>query len=640
MPARLVGISGPLEGVEYPLTGDEVVVGRDPNCGLSIDDQALSRKHCRIYCDGGQYVLEDLGSSNGVLVNGAAMQSRQLANGDRVAVGRSALLFLTTPSDGRDRTPALVWAEGELGSTTASMPLSQVPGVETLLSPQQASAPDSDDLITLLNLSSSLASMQSVGSLASELLESTLKLTAGDWAALICLHQSFSSLGIHVAFAHESVEQQQPVLSRSAVTRATEERQAILWADCDEQFAPVPAKSLLQSGVHSVVVAPVAYLNNILGALYVASVGTAPLGLRDLQRASALAAMAAPPLEHLRRAEWLRAENERLQRRAGLFDMVGESKPMEDVRRAIAKTAATDVNVLILGESGTGKELVATAVHRASTRASGPLVVVNCAAITESLLESELFGHEKGAFTGAIAARRGRIEEAHEGTLFLDEIGEMALALQAKLLRALQQREFTRVGGNKPVRVDFRLIAATNRNLEEARKKGTFRDDLYYRLNVVSIQMPSLRERRADIPLLAEFFLARASVRCKRKVTGFSSAAMRLIEHYDWPGNVRELENAVERAVVMSSGDLIEAEDLPESLLEASLGNSSGSTHLGKFHDEVHTFKRKLIQSALERSRGSFAEAARLLGLQVTYLHRLARNLEARPDDADLSSRP
>jgi Nif-specific regulatory protein len=300
---------------------------------------------------------------------------------------------------------------------------------------------------------------------------------------------------------------------------------------------------------------------------------------------------------------------------------------MRDVFQFIQRAAPTDATILIEGESGTGKELIARAIHRASLRTHKPFVALNCAALPENLLESELFGHERGAFTGAIVQKKGKLEVAEGGTIFLDEIGEMAPLLQAKLLRVLQEREFERVGGTKTIKMDVRILAATNRNLDEASKAGGFRRDLYFRLNVVSLRAPSLRDRREDIPLLAAYFTKKYADRAKRAVSGISAAARSCLQHYDWPGNVRELENAIERAVVMGSTDIIMPEDLPENLLERVPQSSPG---LPAFHDGVREAKKQLIQAALDQADGNITDAARRLGLHPNYLHRLMRNLNMR----------
>jgi len=304
-------------------------------------------------------------------------------------------------------------------------------------------------------------------------------------------------------------------------------------------------------------------------------------------------------------------------------NMVGESAPMKDVYQFLSRVAPTDSTVLIEGESGTGKELVARAMHRNSPRSSKPFIAINCAAIPEGLLESELFGHERGAFTGAVTQKKGRFEMANGGVVFLDEIGELAPALQVKLLRVLQEREFERVGGTRPISVDIRLIAATNSDLKEAAKAGSFRQDLYYRLNVVSLVVPPLRERREDIPMLADYFVVKSSSRCKLKAKQISPEAMACLVNYDWPGNVRELENAVERALVLAWSDVIRPEDLPESILERDPRPGVSA----KYHAALKELKKELILGALEEAQGNYTEAARILGVHANYLHRLIRNL-------------
>jgi Nif-specific regulatory protein len=304
--------------------------------------------------------------------------------------------------------------------------------------------------------------------------------------------------------------------------------------------------------------------------------------------------------------------------------MIGEAAAMQHVYYFISKVAPTDATVLISGESGTGKELAARAIHRNSKRAQKAFMAVNCAALNESLLESELFGHERGSFTGALNQKKGRLEIADGGTIFLDEIGELTPALQVKLLRVLQEREFERVGGTVTLKVDLRVIAATNKNLEEAIEAGEFRQDLYYRLNVVSLEMPPLRERREDIMLLANYFADKYGTRCNRKLKGFSPEARTCLMSYDWPGNVRELENAIERAVVLGTTDLIRPEDLPEAVVEARLSSTSPL----RYHEAVTQAKKQIILEAAAQVNGNFAEAARLLGVHPNYLQRLVQNLQ------------
>jgi two-component system, NtrC family, response regulator HydG len=320
-------------------------------------------------------------------------------------------------------------------------------------------------------------------------------------------------------------------------------------------------------------------------------------------------------------------------------DIVGESEAMMEVRAFIDKVADTDAAILILGKSGTGKELVAREIHKLSKRSKRSLVTINCAAIPENLLESELFGHTKGAFTGATGRKTGQFELAHSGTLFLDEIGDMPLSLQAKLLRALQEKEITPVGSQTPLKIDVRVITATNRELKKMVKEGTFREDLYYRINVLPIDLPPLKDRFGDIPLLAQYFLELHAKRMGKNVTGFTKSAMDALKKYTWPGNIRELGNVVERAVVLSEGEILDREvmlpkpdkelnvmKVPEELSDDPPGFEN-DTHL-PYKEAVETFKRRYIIKILKQTGGNKSEAARLIGIRRPYLHRLIKDLD------------
>ncbi len=330
----------------------------------------------------------------------------------------------------------------------------------------------------------------------------------------------------------------------------------------------------------------------------------------------------------------LREENRAL--RAALpggKPLVGISGALRELVEQARKAAESKSTVLLVGESGTGKEVLARSIHAWSPRASRPFIAVNCVALSEELLESELFGHEKGAFTGAHQQKPGKFELANHGTIFLDEVGDIRESLQAKLLRVLQEHEFERVGGTKPIRVDIRVIAATNRNLEEAVKGGRFREDLYYRLNVVRLRLPPLRERREDIPGLAEHFLRKYCAETGKTIPGISAEAVDLLKAHPWPGNVRELENAVERAVVLGAGAEISPLDLGLRTIDRTVPSLPGAEpSIGPFHEGVEEFKRELIRRALEQAKGNQTRAAEILGLQRTYLSRLVKNLGLRTD--------
>ncbi len=315
--------------------------------------------------------------------------------------------------------------------------------------------------------------------------------------------------------------------------------------------------------------------------------------------------------------------------------VIGTSAVMQEVLRLARTVAATNTTVLLLGESGTGKEVVARAIHQWSARMDHPFIAVNCVALTPDLLESELFGHEKGAFTGAIAQKKGKFELAEGGTIFLDEIGDLARNLQAKLLRVLQEREFQRVGGTKDIRTDIRILAATNRDLYQAVQSGSFREDLYYRLNVVSITLPLLRDRKEDLPVLVQHFTEQYCREMKRSPMGIEPPAMELVQSYPWPGNVRELQNAIERAVVFCSGPSITETDLPAEIHKqasssADVVTQSPIINLSPLAEATNAFQRTLIHKALEATGGKQAQAAQLLDLPQSNLSRLMKRLGLR----------
>jgi DNA-binding NtrC family response regulator len=327
------------------------------------------------------------------------------------------------------------------------------------------------------------------------------------------------------------------------------------------------------------------------------------------------------------RQRGLEAENKALHQeldtRFGMQNIVGESQPMRDLLEIVQQVAPARATVLLLGESGTGKEMIAKAIHRLSPRARQPMVTVHCAALSPTLLESELFGHEKGAFTGAYERRIGRFEQAQGGTLFLDEIGEIDASTQVKLLRFLGERTFERVGSGKTITADVRLIAATNKNLEEMVKAGTFREDLFFRLRVVEIRLPGLRERPEDIPLLAQAFLREFASENEKKVAGFTADALETLSGYSWPGNVRELRTAVEHAVVLCRGERISARDLPPSVRSGPpAARADASVVPVDSPLSVHENERQLIVRALKESDGSRTEAAKKLGMSRRSLHR------------------
>ena len=375
---------------------------------------------------------------------------------------------------------------------------------------------------------------------------------------------------------------------------------------------------------------PMFYKNKVIGAIQALNKANRQLfDQMDVLRASFFANMAGIAIENARLYDLSQKENINLRRELGgsalgFDDIIGKSPKLKELKERARRVAQTDSNLLLLGASGTGKGVLAQAIHRTSPRAKGPFIQVNCGAIPETLLESELFGHEKGAYTGAIAQRPGRFELANKGTIFLDEVGDTPPPLQVKLLHVIENRKFERLGGAKTIETDVRVIAATNQDLEEKMKEGEFREDLYYRLNVINISLPSLRERREDIPMLAEYFLKKYSMETNRKIRGFSPEAIEILTNYNWPGNIRELENAIEHTVVFANSDIIQANDLPPKIHPTS---EETEDYSGPLNEAQKKFKRRYITKILKETNGNRTKAAKQLKIQRTYLSRLIKEL-------------
>jgi Nif-specific regulatory protein len=619
---RLAAIAGPLKGKTFTLTEDETSVGRESANQVCLSDPSVSRRHCRIKREGEFFKINDLESLNSTFVNDVPVKERFLEHGDRVKIG--------------DHTFSFLLREGDIPSISSTVLLDEskiTTGANTL----QVRIADAfhlmaRDLSTLMKISTTINSMRGLDALHRQLLELIFEVVPADRGAILLIEdgkmEEFSSI---FGLDRQSGPNQTVRVSRTITDRVLREGVSILSNNMQQSGAFKEADSLISSHIQALLCVPLMLFEKAVGVIYLYT--SDPLTRFDedqLQLVTAIAGIAAVALENARHVEWLESENRRLQEDIVLeHNMIGESQRMRDVYQFIARVAPTPSTVLISGESGTGKELAARAIHLNSPRKNKPFIAVNCAALTETLLESELFGHEKGAFTGAVVQKKGKLEVADGGTLFLDEVGEMPQLLQAKLLRVLQEREFERVGGTRTLKVDIRLIAATNKELEEAIRQGSFRQDLYYRLNVVALSMPPLRERREDISLLASYFVQKYSDKCNRRVRGISSEARARLTSYDWPGNVRELENAIERAVVLGTTEMILPDDLPEAALETATPTTGG---VSNYHDAVTEAKKQLILKAVEQASGNYTEAAKLLGVHPNYLHRLIRNMNLRPE--------
>jgi DNA-binding NtrC family response regulator len=596
---RLVAVRGPLTGEVFRLAGGEVTLGRDATSTICVADPALSRRHCTFARNGATWLVRDDRSSNGTFVNSAQITSHDLLEGDRIDVGESTLLFVASASGA---------ASGDFVDEEPIAPTTRLRMDETVYLERAPAAAERSrvehGLRALLTISTVVNSAATEAELHDQLLALMRELFEVQAAAVVALRDDHDMAIVRSA-ADPSWDLR---IVRGLVERAIADRTGVLNA------AASPSVLCAALGPQS--------------ALYL--VGSPQKGRFDedhLQLVTAVARISAIALENVRRVAALERETERLQADLQLtHNMVGDSEPMRRVYERIARVARADTTALIVGETGTGKELAARAIHLNSPRARRPFIAINCAALTETLLETELFGHERGAFTGAVAQKRGKFELADGGTLFLDEVGEMPPPLQTKLLRVLQEREFERVGGTRPIRVDVRLISATNRSLPAEIKDGRFRQDLYFRLNVVSIEMPPLRERRSDIAALARHFVHRYVGKAGRRVTGISPRAMACLTGYDWPGNVRELENAIERALVLGSNDEILVDDLPETIVETAPVPVQAAEG-GGYHAAVIDAKKQMILKAFRATSGSYTDTARMLGIHPNYLHRLIRNL-------------
>jgi transcriptional regulator with GAF, ATPase, and Fis domain len=641
-------VSGPLQGRGYPLRGSSCSIGRQKDRDIQVLDLAVSRCHCQLErapiedpgampvasasaeAAAGAWRIRDLESRCGTFVNGEPVRERVLVHGDVVQVASTTFLFLLHDG-GEAEAPA---DSHLLVQSTIQKRLEEHP----LLLDASAALPSAEqERGALLQLCTAVQAARDVEALSAALLDHLMKWLPIDRCCVLVAgagaseRPSPAELEI-VAARGPDAAAGAPTVSRAVLGRALAEPVALLCSDVSADPALAAAESLEAVRVRALLCVPLASRDRVLGAIYVESSRRHELVERHLDLALAAAAIAQLALANLAQLGWLRRENQRLRGQgAAARLMVGESPAMKRLHALIHRVGATSSTVLIRGESGTGKELCAHAVHSASARAEGPFVAINCATLSETLLESELFGHEKGAFTGAVARKIGKVELAHGGTLFLDEIGELPLALQARLLRVLQEREIDRVGGTKPIAVDVRIVAATNRDLEGVMRAGRFREDLFYRLNVVALSTPSLRDRREDISLLARHFARIYGDRAGRLVVGISDAARAALVAYDWPGNVRQLGNVIERALVLGSDETIQLEDLPDEVLAVRAPAAGGEGRAGAenetFHDLILATKRRLILEAYERAGDDHQRAAALLGVHANSLHRLIRTL-------------
>jgi Nif-specific regulatory protein len=592
--------------------GESFTFGRNAACDLPVKDIAVSRQHCRIIRQSETYNLEDLGSHNGTFLNNLPIKTRRLEHGDQIRIGNFYFMFLI---DENDDVP-FAGAEFDDGALVTNSTIRLFPNAESNELP--------NDLNVLIKLGKAINEIKETEDLQVKILGIILEFIPARRGAILLTDDDFSAAQAINVSAKNYSDRAPMQISRTISEQVLREQVALLSNDLSDKSLK-KTDSLVASQVTSLLCVPL-LLGSRSGLIYLdSSDPDVRFTEGHLEQMTAVSFLVSAALENVESINNLRRENAILKNNLHIeTNMVGESPPLKEVFCLVARVAPSDSTVLVTGESGTGKELVAQAIHRNSPRQSAPFVAINCAALNENLLESELFGHEKGAFTGALLQKKGKLEIADGGTVFLDEIGELAPAIQVKLLRVLQERGFERVGGTKPIKVNVRVIAATNRNLEDEVKNGKFRSDLFFRLNVVQIKIPPLRHRKSDILLLAQHFVQKYSERCHRKVVGLSREAGKILLEAEWQGNVRELENVIERAVVLGTTDKILPEDLPNEMVERATPNADFN---GDFYEQVKQAKQTIVLSAVQNSGGNFTEAARLLGIHPNNLHRVIREL-------------
>lgn len=613
MEAKLIVLAGLPEQKTIKLNlnnGEDFIIGRSVECNLSIGNIAVSREHCRIFADENGFWIEDLESHNGISINDLPVKNKQLEHRDRITFGNACAMFIT----GQEDFPQAVFDDGSLKmvSTAKLLPHYKTDGF-------------SPDLNVLIRLGRAINEIKHTKKLQSKLLEIILEFIPAERGAIVFTDKELSELKSICVEKEKGIDQNLMQISRTVCRQVLKDEVALISNDLTKGDLS-SAESLNTSEIKSLLCVPLKVgLNK--GLVYLDS-KTIENRFTDkhLEQMIALSYLISAALENAESLENLQLENEILKDKFKVeTEMIGESNAMQKVYHLISKFAQTDSTVLITGKSGTGKELAAKAIHQNSPRKQKSFIAINCAVLSKELLESELFGYEKGAFTGATSLKKGKIELAEGGTIFLDEIGELEPDIQAKLLRFLQEKEFERVGGTKSFKADVRILAATNRDLVKEVDKGVFRQDLFYRLNILQLKMPALAERKSDIPLLTQFFIRKYSEKCNRQVIGTSNEVKKILNHYEWKGNVRELENIIERSIVLGESKIILPEDLPTDLIE--LTNFESSSQTKNFHQLVRDAKQQIILKALKKADGNYSKAAEQLSLHPNNLHRTIRNL-------------
>jgi len=639
------------------VSGQAATIGRAPSSHIVLKDDRCSRNHVEVFFTGGQWVLRDLDSRNGTMIGNQRITSDHILRpGDIIRIGRSQLIFVHTLADAFSDSSSIV-RSGTIRDSVATVAeeaesvldefspatITHRKGQTRFLEPGEVEESGVSKIgraaAKLCRLAFELAKSPDVASVAQLALDGLAQGTQTDAGAVMLLPDEYEGPpkadALEAVASRSSSSHRYHRLPHTLADTVMREGEAVLARNVMGDSTLGSRDSQGEIRTNSVICAPIRRGGNILGLIHLYSIDPNRVpDPDDLEFTLAVADTVAVALENLKRREQLavnltqvRTENVQLRERLGVQNqMIGKSAVVRQVAEEIARAASSNATVLIRGESGVGKELVARGIHYSSPRRENVFVCLNCAALAAELLASELFGHERGAFTGATERKIGKFEAAHRGTIMLDEIGEMSPGLQAKFLRVLEGHPFERVGGSKPISVDVRVIAATNRDLEKAVVEGLFRRDLYFRLRVLEIVVPALRKRPEDIPLLADFFLRKFNAETGRKIAGFTDQAKEKLITYLWPGNIRELKNVVERAVVLCRGQQIDEGDLLLTKLATAGDTAESEAACDEFLPaSLEDIERRYILATLNHTSWNKSRTASILGIERSTLDRKIR---------------
>jgi len=636
--------------------GQVTTVGRSSTNRIVVRNEVCSRNHCEVFSSGNNWILRDLDSRNGTYVDGKRVAGDWgLEPGQMIQIGSCELGFTNDLAKPFPKPKVSQVRYGD--NDTATIDVFDHPESDSepaiihrqRINPLKKSDQELDvvndsvetvrehgrELTSLYQLALQMGACRDSKALAEVVLEALLENTEANSGGILLLASGGQTepeaLDLICCTTPDELPYQR--ISDYLSSVVLKQQEAILARDVADDSRLATRDSLGEIHAQSVICSPIRSEEELLGLIHLYTTDPDyPVRPDDLEFTLAVADQLAVALENLKQMESLAVGLERVQKERDTLrqelgiqsELIGQSESMLELKDSIRKIAPTDATVLIRGESGVGKELVARAIHYNSSRRNGPFVCMNCAALTESLLESELFGHEKGSFTGATDRKMGKFEQADQGTLFLDEVGEMSLGVQAKFLRVLEGHAFERVGGRTPVQVDVRVVAATNRDLEHAVEEGRLRRDLYFRLHVVEIRVIPLRERQEDIPQLAHYFLQRYSEKTGRGVKGFTKGALEVLMQHEWTGNVRELQNTIERSLILCSGDYIRTKDINMSTLGNRSDSDDESTTRSSAYRQLslELLEQEHILSTLRWTNWNKSKAASILGIERSTLDR------------------